>query len=711
MKRTFVTFLSTLCAALAITGCVKEEQYVGPPTISDFTFSPSAVTPDDDVTVSVTVSDLNGLKSVDLYYSVNNAAEQSTAMTASGTTYSATIGKQAESVSVELWVVAVNNLDKSATTEKKSFTSTYEAGSQSDLRINQVGSVDGAKYICIYNTSSSPVNVAGMGIYKNNEGIWGEAFGDLQIPGKGYAVYRGKATEAEVFAGAVDLGQNANGGVSGKKSLLFELKDATGQTIDAFCNSSIEAPKVSDAWDGSVEYPFDVAGRVPDGTGSWYVLTNATLGGSNAAATQSNQLSHQVDITVAVEPTAPKIGTITATPSIVKPGDSVVVTAVITNDAQSSISSVTLKYKVNNGEFTSVSMAASTDPEEVNTYSAEIPAQADKAVVTYTIDAANSANLTSSSAEASYTVEADAPQYDFSGLVLNEVDGINKAVELFNSGTTEIDLAGCTIQKDGATIWTAASYTVAAGAYVVLYSSDVTGDTGAQAGYNTALVFNGGLSAKKAVKIELFDPSNTSLGVFDRQGSAFFEDKANSFSNFEGEWFYAPSSLGKVNGPSSGVIGAAKSALCFNEIDGNSKYIEFINTTSESINIEGYKMYKDDGETAVWVAPNGTTVAGGAMLTLLGDKNATADDYATKFIAGLSAKKSVKMALYDANNNLIDVFIRGKKGSAWGDQSLTENASNSFSRISADASWGSWGYATPTIGSANGESTGAIEVE
>lgn len=153
--------------------------------------------------------------------------------------------------------------------------------------INEVNTA--AKYVELYNPTSSDVDLSGWTIFKNNEGAISDQTGEglyviaegTILPAGGYAVLNCKG--ASNTHSAINLGVS-NSGVSGKKSLLLELVDSEGTTVDYFVNTAITTPAVGDTWDGAVEHTFDVACRVPDG-GEWYVVTTATIGAANASDT------------------------------------------------------------------------------------------------------------------------------------------------------------------------------------------------------------------------------------------------------------------------------------------------------------------------------------------------------------------------------------------------------------------------------------------
>ena len=157
------------------------------------------------------------------------------------------------------------------------------------------------------------------------------------------------------------------------------------------------------------------------------------------------------------------------------------------------------------------------------------------------------------------------------GVVLNELSGADKFIELYNTTDKEISLEGLSLvkydaSKDGgkSTTWTGkAGMTIAAKGYVVLESSDLADEAeGGDPNYayeSANHVFKGGLSGKKNLKIELVDAQENVLDVYARgeegagwnQVSGFNNDKKHTFSRVPdgtGEWAYADPTKGAANG-------------------------------------------------------------------------------------------------------------------------------------------------------------------
>ena len=164
-----------------------------------------------------------------------------------------------------------------------------------------------------------------------------------------------------------------------------------------------------------------------------------------------------------------------------------------------------------------------------------------------------------------------------SGIVLNELSGADKFIELYNTTDKELSLEGVYVvkydsSKDGgkSTTWTgAAGMKIAAKGYVVLESSDLADpaeDGDPNYAYESANhVFNGGLSGKKNVFIELYNANDEKLSEFKRgeegagwnQVSNFENNKKNTFSrvpNGTGDWAYAAPTKGAANGEKTGDL-------------------------------------------------------------------------------------------------------------------------------------------------------------
>jgi len=383
--------------------------------------------------------------------------------------------------------------------------------------------------------------------------------------------------------------------------------------------------------------------------------------------------------------------------------DAVTVTATV--EALRPVMSAVLNYTVSGAQKT-VPMTA----QDGNLYSGVIPPQPMDTEVSYFIEVATDGGTTVSAVN-SYKVGA--VPVDYSGLVLNELNGNDKFIEIYNRGAAATPLQGVYIEKDGKNVWTAPALTLEPGAYLLLYSVDVAAD---HADHAAELFFSSGLSAKKAVRVQLFTPSGLSLDDFNLVDCKKAAPASYSrCPNGTGAWMFADATPGAANADSSepveGLEGGATPepaapAVVLNEIDGNTKFIELYNRGNAAADLEGYKMYKDgDMENPIWVGQAGMSLAAGGYLALDGVKGST--DYTVHFNSGISSKKNVLIVLTDAAGNTLDTFARGSEEGGWGNASLPANADCSFSRCPDGT--GEWAYAAPTKGAANGEKAAEIE--
>ncbi len=210
----------------------------------------------------------------------------------------------------------------------------------------------------------------------------------------------------------------------------------------------------------------------------------------------------------------------------------VTVTADITSLA-GEITAATLTYTAAEAESKTIDMK----PSNGISWAATIPAFEMGVKVTYFIEAEAESGEKGTSGQFTYTVGEN--PIDYTGLVLNELNGNDKFIELYNGAKAEINITGIQIFKDGKSVWTCDERSLAAGEYLLLYSEDVTVAGEAQEGYDEALVFHSGLSAKKAVRVYLTKPDGaTILDDFNfakHPGTKF----AGSYGrNTDGKWYH-----------------------------------------------------------------------------------------------------------------------------------------------------------------------------
>lgn len=310
----------------------------------------------------------------------------------------------------------------------------------------------------------------------------------------------------------------------------------------------------------------------------------------------------------------------------------------------------------------------------------------------------------------------DTPQ-DYSHIRLNEICGAQEPdddwVELYNDGTTDVQLDGVYLEKtdeDGIveTIYTVpAGTTLKAGEYKVI--ATLSGELQA------------GISNKKEVGLELKSPDGQSIDKFDRDsqiGTDVAHETNGSYARIPdgtGNWAVTTTATrGAENqltqGSDQEEEGSTEkdyTGLVLNELNGNKpKYIELYNNNDTPLDISGVKIMKDDEDLA-YVAPEGTVIPAKGFLTLPSDQT----DYTTGFTTGLSAKKALKIELLTPNDQRIDLFenLPLNEGESWGDDPKynADETGQSFGRYPDGT--GSWYMTTATEDAANVAGTTAIQ--
>lgn len=402
------------------------------------------------------------------------------------------------------------------------------------------------------------------------------------------------------------------------------------------------------------------------------------------------------------------ISNVSYAPTAVQAADDVTVTATIT-----SFKDFTAKLVYTIGdENKELAMTAA----EGNLFNAIIPAQPDGTKVSFYVQAMNG-EVTAASPVMEYEVGAVA--IDYSVLRLNELNGNDKFIEIYNAGADAINLNGVYIEKDGAQNWIGDNTVkIDAGAYLVLYSEDVVAD---HPDVPESLIFHSGLSAKKNVRVQLFTPAGASIDDFnltaielngDAYGYAGNQAPASYSRNADGNWYYADATPGAVNVDGANIVLGLEGGdvpptpeqpdytnIVLNELNGNDKFIEIYNKGNLDLSLEGMTIMKDDYVAgATWTADATVVVpAHGYVLLYSAD---VAIDHPEQpenlfFNSGLSAKKTVRITLFMPDGSVRDEFTRGTTGE-WG-QTIS-SVDGSYART---PDGGDWKLAEATPGAAN----------
>lgn len=224
----------------------------------------------------------------------------------------------------------------------------------------------------------------------------------------------------------------------------------------------------------------------------------------------------------------------------------VTVTATVTGLQK--VTKATLKY---NG--TDVAMSGSG-----TTYSGTIPAMADGTEVNFTVTVVNDADFTTVSDKYTYTVGD--PATDWTKVKLNEVYGAGgdeeKFFELWNGSDYPVKLTGVTINKDEGLCWTGIDGEVipAHGFFAIIGAKGTT-----------ARGFSSGFSAKKSVRVDLYDPKGTLIDHFQRGDKDDSGAWGVSITNYAGSWSRVPDGTGKWMRTDTFTPGAANSTTAVDD--------------------------------------------------------------------------------------------------------------------------------------------------
>jgi len=414
------------------------------------------------------------------------------------------------------------------------------------------------------------------------------------------------------------------------------------------------------------------------------------------------------------------ISNVTYNPTAVQADDDVTVTATITCFKEFTANLV-YNYTDENGNYLdggSPISVAMTGGSEKDSFVATIPHLPNGTKVSFWIEATNDEAVATSPI---MEYEVGAVAIDYSVLRLNELNGNDKFIEIYNAGADAINLNGVYIEKDGAQNWLADNTVkIDAGGYVLLYSEDVTIDGAAQAGYPESLTFHSGLSAKKNVRIQLFTPAGVSIDDFnltniEANDPAYIPAPGSYSRNADGNWYYADATPGVVNvdgivallGLEGGVTPEPPtpeepdySNIVLNELNGTDKFIEIYNMGDMDLSLEGMYIMKDDYVAgATWIA-DATVIAPAHGYVLLYSEDVQIDmpEYPENLIfhSGISSKKTVRITLFMPDGTVRDEFTRGTTGE-WG-QTISDVKPQSFARI---PDGGDWKLADATPGAAN----------
>ena len=258
-----------LAAALfTFTGCmVKDEVYKGPTSIDKVVFEPAAPTSVTPVTVTVTVSGLQAVKTATLKF--GNEAQPMTPDN-SGKLLKGTIPAMPDGTEVSFTVTVVNEADFTTVSDVYTYKVGDPATDWTKLKLNEVygAGADDEKFFELYNASDFTIKLTGVTINKDEALTWTGIAGEEVPAHSWFAIVGGKGTTERGFTS----------GFSAKKSVIVELFAPDGTKLDTFQRGDKDD---SGAWGAKLSEVKDSWQRIPDGTGAWKIAA-PTQGAANA---------------------------------------------------------------------------------------------------------------------------------------------------------------------------------------------------------------------------------------------------------------------------------------------------------------------------------------------------------------------------------------------------------------------------------------------
>lgn len=329
-----------------------------PPTIVSVLLSPAFPTSSDPLQITAEITDDMAVVTTTLFFRLNNGSWSNLNMVTVGSNlYRATIPAQPNNTIVDYYVYTADNEGLFTQSQTYSIIIGY---TRPPLVLNEfmasnqttwefpAGSGVYPDWIEIHNTSTAPVSLDNLYLTDDLLDRTKYAIPDgLTVPAEGFVLFY--TADPISSTPPADLPYYTGFGLSANGDNLALYGAGGADQIDFYSFTSAET---------------DVSqGRRPD-AGAWQILDIATPGRTNTLE-------------------APTISHITRTPEYPTAGQTVTVTAVITDD--SAVTSAALTYSVNEQFTTTLTMS------EINTtthlYQAVLPAQTDGDVVRYTIQA------------------------------------------------------------------------------------------------------------------------------------------------------------------------------------------------------------------------------------------------------------------------------------------------------------------------------------
>lgn len=264
--------------------CDKDE-VKNPPLIQNVLVDGSQVGP---FTITATILDDNGdLKSAELFYKKNDETSFQTVTMAKGdnNVYSGVIPAQTQGDVIYYYLKAVNSVDLTTFEPAAAPATTLQFAvsgiNYSGIVLNEIwagGSTDNDKFIEIYNKTDEAIDISGVYFERNNEGTVGTIPANTILAAGAYYILGTKNNTINPNDPNAPYDNSISSGFSAKKSIRFKMLNPSGNQIDVFLRGNEDNLDVNISDLAPKSYS-----RIPNGTGGWKAVTNATLRAANDA--------------------------------------------------------------------------------------------------------------------------------------------------------------------------------------------------------------------------------------------------------------------------------------------------------------------------------------------------------------------------------------------------------------------------------------------
>lgn len=283
MKKILFSVLGiALIGALTLFVSCKGDDDINPPLIKNVMVESAGA---DALLFKADVIDDLGVKSVELFYKLEGASDFNAEEMAKGEgdTYAVEVSGFGPDMVVLYYLKAVNtsNLETLEPKDAPNNTLKYEIGgiNYAGVVLNEIwagGPTDEHKFIELLNITADPIDISGVYFERNEEGEIGKIPEGTILGGGKYYILGTKSNITNPVNPNEPYDHYVTKGFSAKKSIRFIMFSPLGNEMDRFLRGSEDNLDVgiSDLAPGSYS-------RIPNGTGEWQIVDNATLRAEN----------------------------------------------------------------------------------------------------------------------------------------------------------------------------------------------------------------------------------------------------------------------------------------------------------------------------------------------------------------------------------------------------------------------------------------------